>query len=185
MLRFHCLVTARLAWTTGLTFDTDEHSGFLHWQCGNCCHVRSDNNFTSCDAAATDRISPQNFLKPDTGCVSVSFSWPGSQAVHSVSWICALAYRLRCTCAQRTIWEDFIWFILLVFKNILIYVATSLHPRNCIQGKCDVSSFRPTRCGWNLKIVGQQQVILRCWRLDSCNRDNLVFVFYKPSMFLK
>lgn len=129
MLRFHCLVTARLAWTTGLTFDTDEHSGFLHWQCGNCCHVRSDNNFTSCDAATTDRISPQNFLKPDTGCVSVSFSWPGSQAVHSVSWLCALAYRLTCTCAQRTIWEDFIWFILLVFKNILIYVATSLHPR--------------------------------------------------------
>lgn len=108
------------------------------------------------------RNSPQNFLKPGTGCVGVSFSWPGFQAVHSSSWLCALAYRLMCTCGCRTIWEDLIWFILLVFKNILLYVATSLIcRRNSIQGKCDVSSFCPTCCGWNFKLVGQQQVILR------------------------
>lgn len=108
------------------------------------------------------RNSPQNILKPGTGCVSVSFSWPGFQAVHSSIWLCALAYRLACTCGRRTIWEDLIWFILLVFKNILLYVATSLIcRRNCIQGKCDVSSFCPTHCGWNFKLVGQQQVILR------------------------
>lgn len=71
---------------------------------------------------------------------------------------CALAYRLTCTCARRSIWEGLICFILIVFKNILIHVAIALIcRRSYLQGKCKfLSSFCPTPCGGNLKLVGHR-----------------------------
>lgn len=68
MLCFHCLLTAWLAWSTRLTFNADE--GVPVNTADSCtdtlenrCHVGSDDNFTSCDAATKD-WSEKSSTKP-------------------------------------------------------------------------------------------------------------------------
>lgn len=192
MLRFHCLVAAQLAWMTLLSLIPLKWCPWTQliltltlWKTVALSDLTTTSHPAMQQPQTDNRIFPQNFPKPDTGCVIVSFNWTGFQAEHSASWLCALTYRLMCTCARRTIWEDLIWFILLAFKNILIHVATSLiFRRNCIQGKCNVSSFCPTRCGWNLKLVGQQQVILRGVE-GWIPVVEAIWCFLSLSMFLK
>lgn len=193
MLRFHCLVAAQLAWMTLLSLIplkwclwTQLILTLTLWKTVALSDLTTTSHPAMQQPQTDNRISPQNFPKPDTGCVSVSFSWTGFQAEHSAIWLCALTYRALVHVEQsektwsgssflllRTFW--YMWLLHLRVEGIASK-ENAMFQVSVPHVVVEIS------ISWSA--AGHSQ---RCWRLDSCNRGNLVFVcfFLRLSMFLK